>query len=111
MDRDHALRRAGPSAPLPPSPAAGRALTPDVAPGGRPPPSPRAADTTGRHRLAQFGGWADWWRWRWRPQCQLVVEVTVAELQRRQEGELAYASRARRVLVVPRQRSTISASR
>lgn len=65
---------------------------------------------TGRHRRARFA----WWRWR--PQLHLElgaigVEVTVEELQRRQERERAYASQARRVLVMPRQRSTDSANR
>jgi hypothetical protein len=36
VDRVHALRGAAPSASPPQSPAAGRALPPDVAPGGRP---------------------------------------------------------------------------
>jgi len=50
----------------------------------------------GRHHRARVG----WWR----PQLGVVVEVTVAELVRRGERERAYASRARRVRVVPRQR-------
>jgi hypothetical protein len=49
----------------------------------------------GRHHRARLG----WWR----PQLSVVVEVTVAELVRRRERERAYASRARRVRVVPRQ--------
>jgi hypothetical protein len=67
---------------------------------------------TGRHRRTRF----DWWRWR--PQLGelgAVVEVTVAELvaelQRLRDRERAYASRARRVLVVPRQRSTNDVNR
>ena len=50
----------------------------------------------GRHHRERWG----WWR----PQLGAVVEVTVAELVRRWERERAYAHRARRVRVVPRQR-------
>ncbi|MGH3718305.1 MAG: hypothetical protein ACRDRI_05560 [Pseudonocardiaceae bacterium] len=53
---------------------------------------------TGRHHRARLG----WWR----PQLSAVVEVTVAELVRRAQRERAYAGRARRVRVVPRQRPT-----
>ncbi|MGH3772819.1 MAG: hypothetical protein ACRDRW_15745 [Pseudonocardiaceae bacterium] len=56
----------------------------------------------GRHRRARLS----WWR----PQLGAIVEVTVAELVRRGECERAYASRARRVRVVARQRSTPDAT-
>ncbi len=54
---------------------------------------------TGRHRRARLS----WWRM---PQPGTAVEVTVTQLQRRWERERAYANRARRVLVIPRQHPT-----
>lgn len=60
----------------------------------------KASCPRGRHRRTR----RDWWRRQRSP--DVVVAVTVQELQRRRERERRYADQARRVRVIPRQLAT-----